>query len=61
MYNVSIYNSWTYTTFVYFVADPPTPIPFHAVPSIIAVNMIMAGASGGILAVIIASWAQVRS
>ena len=34
-------------------------IPYHAVPSIIAVNMILAGASGGLLAVIIAVWAQV--
>uniref|UniRef100_A0A1X7TMW8 Ammonium transporter AmtB-like domain-containing protein n=2 Tax=Amphimedon queenslandica TaxID=400682 RepID=A0A1X7TMW8_AMPQE len=38
-----------------------TPYPYHAMPSIIAVNMIMAAASGGILAVMIASWAQIRS
>lgn len=34
-------------------------IPYHAVPSIIAVNMIMAVAAGGTIAVIIAMWARV--
>ena len=33
--------------------------PYYGIPSIIAVNMIMAGASGGFTAVVIASWAQV--
>jgi Amt family ammonium transporter len=33
-------------------------LPFHDIPSIIAVNMILASATGGILAVFIASWAQ---
>ena len=46
-------------TFNVNVAQPYLPIPFHAVPSIIAINMIMAGATGGIVAVVIASWAQV--
>jgi len=35
-------------------------IPYHAVPSIIAVNMIMSVATGGTAAIIIAVWAQVR-
>ena len=35
-------------------------LPYHAIPSIIAVNMILAGASGGIVAISIAVWAQVR-
>ena len=34
--------------------------PFYAVPAVIAINMIMAGASGGTVAIIIAIWAQVR-
>lgn len=34
-------------------------IPFHAIPAIIAVNMILATATGGIVAVAIATWAQV--
>ena len=33
--------------------------PYYGVPSVIAVNMILAGASGGIVAVVIATWAQV--
>lgn len=33
--------------------------PYYGVPSVIAVNMILAGASGGIVAIIIATWAQV--
>ena len=33
--------------------------PYHAVPSIIAINMIMAVAAGGTTAVIIAMWARV--
>ncbi|XP_064402709.1 uncharacterized protein LOC135348427 isoform X3 [Halichondria panicea] len=37
-----------------------TVYPFYGVTSIIAVNMIMAGASGGITAIVIAVWAQVR-
>lgn len=36
-------------------------IPYHAIPSIIAVNMILAVASGGVLSVLIASWAQVST
>ena len=36
-------------------------IPYHAIPSIIAINMILAGASGGLLAVIIAVCAQVNN
>ena len=32
---------------------------YAAIPAIIAINMILCGASGGILAVIIAVWAQV--
>ena len=31
------------------------------VPSVIAVNMILAAASGGVVAVLIASWAQVNN
>ena len=42
-------------TFNVNVAQPYLPIPFHAVPSIIAINMIMAGVTGGIVVVIIAS------
>ena len=34
-------------------------VPYHAIPSIIAVNMILAAASGGIVAISIAVWAQV--
>ena len=34
--------------------------PFYGIPAVIAVNMIMAGASGGTLAIIIAVCAQVR-
>ena len=33
--------------------------PYYGIPSIIAVNMIMAGASGGFTAIVIAVWAQV--
>ena len=33
--------------------------PFYGIPSVIAVNMIMAGASGGTTAIVIAMWAQV--
>ena len=33
--------------------------PFYGIPAVIAVNMIMAGASGGTLAIIIAVCAQV--
>lgn len=36
-----------------------TYYPYYGVPATIAVNMIMAAASGGILAVAIAHWAQV--
>lgn len=38
-----------------------TYYPYYGVPATIAVNMIMAAASGGILAVAIAHWAQIRS
>ena len=34
--------------------------PYHATPSIIAINMILAVAAGGTTAVIIAVWAQVN-
>ena len=37
-----------------------TRSPYYGVPSVIAVNMILAGASGGIVAIIIATWAQVN-
>lgn len=37
-----------------------TYYPYYGIPSTIAVNMIMAAASGGIVAIIIAVWAQVR-
>ncbi len=40
-------------------ASPDTP--YHRISGIVAVNMIMAGASGGVVAVSIAVWAQVRS
>ena len=33
--------------------------PFYGIPSTIAINMIMSAASGGLLAVVIAVWAQV--
>lgn len=33
---------------------------FYGIPAVIAVNMIMAGATGGVVAIIIAVWAQVR-
>ena len=33
--------------------------PYHRISGIVAVNMIMAGASGGVVAVAIAVWAQV--
>lgn len=35
--------------------------PFYGIPSTIAINMIMSAASGGLLAVVIAVWAQVCS
>lgn len=38
-----------------------TQFPYYGVPSVIAVNMILAGASGGIVAIIIATWAQVSA
>jgi ammonia channel protein AmtB len=38
-----------------------TYYPYYGIPSTIAVNMIMAAASGGIVAVVIAVWAQTRS
>ena len=44
--------------FVY-LASSGAPIPYHGIPSFIAVNMIMAASSGGIVAVCIAVWAQV--
>ncbi|KAL5463208.1 hypothetical protein EMCRGX_G032087 [Ephydatia muelleri] len=34
--------------------------PYYNIPAIIAINMIMAAASGGIIAILIATWAQVR-
>jgi len=34
--------------------------PYHGIPSIIAINMILAVAAGGTTAVIIAVWAQVN-
>lgn len=34
--------------------------PFYRIPAVIAINMIMAGAGGGTLAIAIATWAQVR-
>ena len=37
-----------------------TYYPYYGIPSTIAVNMIMAAASGGIVAIAIAVWAQVR-
>ena len=40
-------------------ASSGAPIPYHAIPSFIAANMIMAASSGGVLAVCIAVWAQV--
>ena len=33
--------------------------PYYNIPAIIAINMIMAAASGGIIAILIATWAQV--
>ena len=41
-----------------FPSEDPA-YPHYGIASIIAVNMIMAGASGGITAVVIAAWAQV--
>eukprot|EP00731_Ephydatia_muelleri_P027854 Em0019g727a len=32
--------------------------PYYNIPAIIAINMIMAAASGGIIAILIATWAQ---
>eukprot|EP00731_Ephydatia_muelleri_P027904 Em0019g777a len=34
--------------------------PYYNIPAIIAINMIMAAASGGIIAILIATWAQAR-
>ena len=42
------------------LANNMTYYPYYGIPSTIAVNMIMAAASGGMLAVAIAVWAQVR-
>ncbi len=41
--------------------DSGLATPYHRISGIVAVNMIMAGASGGVVAVSIAVWAQVRS
>ena len=59
------------TILTIFIMDDIVPIanltgagnslPYHAIPSIIAVNMILAVASGGVLSVLIASWAQVST
>ena len=35
-------------------------MPYHRISGIVAVNMIMAGASGGVVAIAIAVWAQVK-
>jgi Amt family ammonium transporter len=42
-------------------SSPIEPFPFHSIPSFIAINMILAAASGGVIAVLIASWAQLRT
>ena len=42
-----------------FLASSGAPVPYHGIPSFIAVNMIMAASSGGVLAVCVAVWAQV--
>ncbi len=34
--------------------------PFYEIPALIAINMIIAGASGGMVAIAIACWAQVK-
>jgi len=34
--------------------------PYHRISGIVAVNMIMAGAAGGVVAIAIAVWAQVK-
>ena len=41
--------------------DPTNPprFPFYGIPAVIAINMIMAGAAGGTVAVAVAIWAQV--
>lgn len=44
-----------------FPADREPYYPYYGISATIAVNMIMSAASGGILAVAIAIWAQVRS
>ena len=33
--------------------------PFYGIPAVIAINMILACASGGTVAILIAAWAQV--
>ena len=43
------------------VEESNTTIPYHRISGIVAVNMIMAGASGGVVAIAIAVWAQVKS
>ena len=68
--NISLRSWWMWMIFNYvidnFVASSAFKpgeyhiLPFHAIPSIIAINMILAAATGGIVAVCIASWAQVR-
>ena len=40
--------------------DPYHIYPYHTIPAIIAVNMILAAASGAFTAICIAVWAQVR-
>ena len=47
------------------IASTPTSAttqqdPYYNIPAIIAINMIMAAASGGTFAILIATWAQVR-
>ena len=59
-------NSYPHTTAVGVEESHMTPdyekpyYPYYGTAGIIAINMIMAAASGGILAILIAVWAQVR-
>ena len=46
-------------TFYIAIRDSNSHESYHSVPSIIAINMILAASAGGLLSVIIASWAQV--
>ena len=57
------HDEWTLNCVSFLLAGTPlntlTKDPFYSIPATIAVNMIMAAAGAGLVATIIAGWAQV--